>query len=186
MGYSKEHIAATRAKIVKAAGRVFRRDGYEAAKIDAIMADAGLTRGGFYAHFASKKALFEAVMAERFDFTAQIGMLNQAGMRGPGALAKAGSEYLRFDRRESIGQACCMASSAIDAMRAGPEARAAFGERLRELADLVRENGANPPLPVLAAAVGALILARASDEELAQQILAETLGSLAGSLEKQG
>ncbi|MBX2856452.1 MAG: TetR/AcrR family transcriptional regulator [Rhodobacteraceae bacterium] len=182
MGYSKEHIAATRARIVEAAGRVFRRNGYEAAKIDAIMAEAGLTRGGFYAHFQSKKTLFEAVMAERFDFTNQIDRLNAAGLTGPVALAKAGSEYLRHDRRDTIGEACCMASSAIDAMRAGPVARAAFGGQLRDLAERVAANGVEPPLPMLATAVGALILARASDDELAAEVLRDALAALEASL----
>lgn len=175
MGYSKEHIAATRARIVAAAGRVFRRDGYGAAKIDVIMADAGLTRGGFYAHFRSKAALYEAVIAERFDFTNQIIGLNEAGIVGPDALTKAATEYLRFERRETIGQACSMASSAIDTMRAGPEARAAFGARLRDLADLIEENGSPEPLSYLATVVGALILARASDDHLAKEVLSAAL-----------
>ena len=98
-------------------------------------------------------------------------------------MIKAGSEYLRFDRRDEIGGACCMASSAVDAMRAGPEARAAFGARLRDLAALVESNGVQSPLPMLATAVGALTLARASDDELAEDLLRQTLEMLQQSLE---
>ena len=54
MRYASGHKEQTRAKIVKAAGKVFRRDGFHAAGVDKVMEEAGLTAGGFYAHFASK------------------------------------------------------------------------------------------------------------------------------------
>ena len=41
-----------------AAGRIFRRLGFRGGGVDAVMAEAGLTAGGFYAHFKNKDALF--------------------------------------------------------------------------------------------------------------------------------
>ncbi|MEM7269544.1 MAG: helix-turn-helix domain-containing protein, partial [Pseudomonadota bacterium] len=102
MGYTAEHVASTKARIIKAAGREFRRVGYEAAGIDKIMSEAGLTRGGFYAHFKSKADLFAAVMAEPFDFANQINQLHNAGLKGDSALQKAFGEYLRPERRDVI------------------------------------------------------------------------------------
>src|SRR3954462_10853780 len=62
MRYAADHKRRTRARILGAAGRVFRREGYHAAGVDKVMEEAGLTAGGFYAHFASKQALLaEAV-----------------------------------------------------------------------------------------------------------------------------
>ncbi|HJS84299.1 MAG TPA: helix-turn-helix domain-containing protein, partial [Acetobacteraceae bacterium] len=49
--------AETRARIIEAAGRLFRERGIDAVGLDAIMHEAGLTHGGFYAHFPSKEAL---------------------------------------------------------------------------------------------------------------------------------
>ena len=46
MPLSAEHKERTRARILAAAGRVFRRQGYAATAVDAVMAEAGLTRGG--------------------------------------------------------------------------------------------------------------------------------------------
>ena len=63
MPLSAEHKERTRARILAAAGRVFRRQGYAATAVDAVMAEAGLTPGGFYAHFPSKEALFAEVLA---------------------------------------------------------------------------------------------------------------------------
>ena len=62
MRYPHGHKEKTRARIVEAAGRVFRREGYHAAGIDQVMAEAGLTAGGFYAHFASKEALLSEAL----------------------------------------------------------------------------------------------------------------------------
>ena len=55
----------SRARIVDAAARLFRQRGYQGATIDQVMAAAGLTHGGFYAHFASKQALFREVVRSR-------------------------------------------------------------------------------------------------------------------------
>ena len=60
MGYSSDHKDRTRERVVTAAGRLFRRYGYNGVGIDEIMAAAGLTRGGFYAHLKSKRDRFAA------------------------------------------------------------------------------------------------------------------------------
>ncbi len=54
---------ATHERIVEAASRAIRRNGYDGAGVADIMKDAGLTHGGFYAHFASR----EAMLAEAAD-----------------------------------------------------------------------------------------------------------------------
>ena len=53
---------ATKQKLLEASYRVFTRDGFEAARIEDIAAEAGFTRGAFYAHFASKGDLFIALL----------------------------------------------------------------------------------------------------------------------------
>ncbi len=63
MRYAPDHKAKTRGKILAAAGRVFRRLGYHAAGVDRVMEEAGLTSGGFYAHFESKEALLAEAIA---------------------------------------------------------------------------------------------------------------------------
>ena len=51
--YGKEHKEQTRRRIVETSGRRFKVDGVNASGIATLMADAGLTNGAFYAHFAS-------------------------------------------------------------------------------------------------------------------------------------
>lgn len=62
MPYPKDHKTRSRARIVEAARELFNTHGFDRVSIDMVMRKAGLTRGAFYAHFASKEALFaEAV-----------------------------------------------------------------------------------------------------------------------------
>jgi TetR/AcrR family transcriptional regulator, transcriptional repressor for nem operon len=56
--YSKQHRDRTRQKILASACRLFSAKGYAAASIDEVMREAGLTRGGFYYHFSSKRQLY--------------------------------------------------------------------------------------------------------------------------------
>src|SRR3569623_1183366 len=83
MRYGKDHKAATRQRIVEAAGRRFKADGIDSAGVAALMSDAGLTNGAFYGHFTSKEDLVANVLADqlraqRRSFDAQPG--DRAGL----------------------------------------------------------------------------------------------------------
>ena len=65
MRYGKEHKQATRRRIIQTAGRRFKRDGIDGSGIATLMADAGLTNGAFYAHFASKEDLVATAVADQ-------------------------------------------------------------------------------------------------------------------------
>jgi hypothetical protein len=54
MPYPAGHRDRVRSRIVESARRLFNRAGFDGVSVNAIMADAGLTRGGFYTYFASK------------------------------------------------------------------------------------------------------------------------------------
>jgi AcrR family transcriptional regulator len=62
----KEKQADTRRRLLEAAGRVFARSGLHHASIDDVAAEAGFTKGAFYANFASKEELFLAMLDEKF------------------------------------------------------------------------------------------------------------------------
>src|SRR5436305_1037582 len=65
MRYGKDQKQATRQRILQAAGRRFKQDGIDGAGLAAVMSDAGLTNGAFYAHFASKEDLVANVVADQ-------------------------------------------------------------------------------------------------------------------------
>lgn len=68
----QKHNAKVRARIMAAAGEMFRKNGYDGTGIDALMAEAGLTRGAFYAHFMSKEALFVEVLSSDDPLVARL------------------------------------------------------------------------------------------------------------------
>lgn len=174
----------TRQRILDAASRQFRQHGYAGTAIDAIMAEAGLTRGGFYAHFRSKAELFAAVVGSGDGL---VHRLQQRQEDAPAALAAAAaatlSDYLGPVDPQAPG--CGLATLAADVARADEAARRAFSAQIDAFWRELFRGRATPPggadtetaLRILALAVGALTLARASDD----RPLAEALLSAAGS-----
>lgn len=140
MPYSAEHKAETRTRILEAAGRLFRREGFRGVGIDTVMAEAGLTRGGFYAHFAAKEDLLRAVVSEVV-FADLIRRHEHDGREDPPAwLATAIDGYLSEAHRDRAMEGvpdCPMAALAADVARAGPEVRAAFTEVARDLLETI-------------------------------------------------
>jgi TetR/AcrR family transcriptional repressor of nem operon len=70
MRYSSEHKTETRSRIVRNASRVLRDNGLNGIGIVGLMKAAGLTRGGFYAHFKSREALVAEAVAQALAETA--------------------------------------------------------------------------------------------------------------------
>src|SRR6476469_8301155 len=65
--YRPEHKEATRRRMIEAAGRRFKSDGIDGSVIATLVADAGLTNGAFYGHFASKDDLVASVVAQQLE-----------------------------------------------------------------------------------------------------------------------
>jgi AcrR family transcriptional regulator len=70
---------ATQARIVEAAYRLFIEQGFHATSIRQVAEAAGVTVGGIYAHFASKEAIWEAVLMDRHPYHEVMALLQQAG-----------------------------------------------------------------------------------------------------------
>ena len=60
----QQYSASTKRALVKAAEKRFTEHGYSATSLDAIAADAKVTKGALYHHYSGKQALFEAVFAD--------------------------------------------------------------------------------------------------------------------------
>lgn len=180
MRYDAEHKDRTRARILEQAAAAFRREGYRGVGIDRIMAAARLTRGGFYAHFRSKAALFAAVLGLEADF---VRRLRQARGDAPaGSPAAAGAVirgYLAPENREGVAAGCTLATLTNDAARADDAARTAYASLVedltRELEKHVhpRDTAARAnALEAVALCVGGIGLARGIGEEaLAREVL---------------
>ena len=82
----QERTEETRSRLLKAAEKIFFRDGFEAAKLEEIASRAGYTRGAFYANFASKEDLFIAMLEKEAlnrltDVRAAIGNLQPSAAK---------------------------------------------------------------------------------------------------------
>jgi len=101
--YSREHKQAMRQRIIEAAGRRFKTDGIDGSGIAALMADAGLTNGAFYAHFDSKDDLVATTVAPQLHAQCEsVGVL-PPGRAGVEHILR---EYLSVRHRDDPGHGC--------------------------------------------------------------------------------
>jgi TetR/AcrR family transcriptional regulator, transcriptional repressor for nem operon len=172
---------ATHARIVEAAARAIRRSGYSGAGVADIMKDAGLTHGGFYAHFASRAAML-AEAADRAGAEGVAAVARIAAAAPPRqALPAMMRAYLSKAHVEAVETGCGVAALCSETPRQAPEVRRAATRRIKEMVDLVaRESpdwgqpGAHErALVTVATMVGALVLARAVDDARLSEALRE-------------
>ena len=110
MRYSLEHKARNREKILAMAARSIREHGGDTSGIGTVMKKAGLTKGGFYRHFASKDDLFVEAVARAFDEMG-TGMLEAAKSAPEGQVLRAIIErYLSTSHANSPGMGCVVAA----------------------------------------------------------------------------
>jgi TetR/AcrR family transcriptional regulator, transcriptional repressor for nem operon len=172
---------ATHERIVEVAARAIRRTGYGGTGVADIMKEAGLTHGGFYAHFASREAML-AEAADRAGAEA-VAALARIAAAGPPqhALKSLLGAYLSKAHVEGVETGCAVAALGSEMPRQAPEVRRAATRRIKEQIDLVARQspdwgqpGAHErALVTVATMVGALVLARAVDDPKLSDALRE-------------
>ena len=121
--YGQEHKDATRKRIIEAAGRRLKRDGIDRSGIATLMADAGLTNGAFYAHFASKDDLVARVIEEELRLQAQTFGALPDGLAGAEQLVRA---YLSPEHRDQRDLGCTSAALLDEIGRSTHAAKEAY------------------------------------------------------------
>ena len=187
MRYDAEHKQQTRDKVVKAAARAIRAKGPDGVGIAQVMADVGLTHGGFYAHFASKDDLVAAAVGQMFDESrARLAAETHDRPAADGLRAYI-DFYLSSAHRDARRAGCPIASLASDLPRMAAKQRRHFSagsERLVEaLAALLRDVGRPEPVAdarsTFAELLGALSIARIeSDAGRSDEILASSRAAI--------
>ena len=189
MKVSKEQMAENRERILDVAAQLFREKGFDGIGVADLMKSAGLTHGGFYGHFASKDELMAEASARALQRlqAAWAAMAREASAQGQEPLAVIEAAYLSPRHRDAPGQGCLLAALGSDAARQGPAVRRAVTEGVRAqvegLASLVpgRTKAARRQraLADYASLVGAMVLARAvDDEDRSNEILRAAAASL--------
>jgi TetR/AcrR family transcriptional repressor of nem operon len=184
MRVSREVAEQNRKSVVDTASRLFRENGYDGIGVAALMKAAGLTHGGFYKQFEDKAALAaeatEAALNE--DRGKWAGVIASSGGAGAGSPAAALADwYLSPQHAGMRAEGCAFAALASEAPRQPAPVRAAFTRAIEESAALLTtpDTPSDEALRQLSAMVGALVLARATDDPgLADDILSAARASL--------
>src|SRR6266702_7925331 len=179
---------ATRSQLVAIATRMFAERGYEDTAIEAVLREAGVSRGSLYHHFASKEALFEAVAEEVETSVGEQTLAAADGIPEPVAALRAGFlAWIRLAGDPVVRRILLIDAPSVlgwERWRAMEEAHA-LGLIRAVLQVLAAEGKLRPELAgtlahVLLASVNevALLVARSQDQEAAMQAGADAIDEL--------
>lgn len=180
MRYSESHKEETHKKVLKAASRALREKGPDRLTVPEVMAAAGLTHGGFYAHFKSKDDLIAETIRDIFAFSRERARAMVAGMPPAHALATFVDFYVSDQHRDVPSRGCPLVMLSSDMPRQSRKVRAAFDAGAKSLknflAGMIGDLGHAEPeklaATVLSAMAGAVALSRAvSDKVLSDDLL---------------
>ena len=165
MRYDAEHKQKTRERVLKAAARAIRADGPHKIGVAAVMAEAGLTHGGFYAHFGSKDDFVAAAVGQMFaEGRSRLDRAMDGRTPGQG-LATYVDFYLSAGHRDTRTAGCPLPFLSADAPRLAAPSRERFAQGVVDLTDRLAQ--------ILAQ------LGRADPEETAGSMLSEMVGAVA-------
>jgi TetR/AcrR family transcriptional repressor of nem operon len=170
MRVSREAAAESKSRIVRAASKMIRERGVDAASIADVMQASGMTHGGFYKHFDSKSDVVRA--AVRFAFDDVVERLDRrTAESGEAAVAAYIAEYLSQEHVAQPGIGCPVAALGADAGRHSDWLSGEFAAGAEELIERVSNaNGKSSPdkrsaraaaIRTLTQLVGAVVIARA-------------------------
>lgn len=178
---------ATHERIVEVAARAIRRSGYAGTGVADIMREAGLTHGGFYAHFESRDALLaeagDRAGAESVALAARVAAAAPAGQ----ALQAMMQAYLSQEHMDAIETGCPVAALGSEMPRQTPEVRHAATIHIKEMIDLFarqlpdwgQPRAHERAMALVCAMIGTAMLARAVDDpRLSTALCAATLKQL--------
>lgn len=170
--YGKAHKQATRRRIIGAAGRRFKRDGIDGSGVAALMADAGLTNGAFYAHFDSKEDLVASAVADQ--------LREQREAFSTQSLEEIVRGYLSIEHRDDTEGGCPSAALLDEIARSSDGVKRAYTDgQLAIIEDAAIRLVPDDPesvraqaLSVFALMVGTIQVSRAlADQRLADEVL---------------
>lgn len=170
MGAKAEQKGRSRERIIASAGGLIRENGIAGTSVADVMGGAGMTVGGFYAHFPSKREL----MAETLRTTLRDSMALLATVagdrRGADWIAAVARAYLSRTHRDNPASGCPLPATAGEIGSAGRDLREVLAEEISAMAGRLEghleEDGARHPrgeaLAGIATMIGGLTLARAT------------------------
>jgi TetR/AcrR family transcriptional repressor of nem operon len=172
MRYMKGQKLHTRNRILEMASYGLLRKGADGMSVVDLMKLAGLTHGGFYAHFDSRDALVIEAFALAMDRTISRWLKVTEGK--PVEIDAIVESYLSQYHRDNPARGCALPSLSADIARSSPEARRTFAKKLEEMIDVLarrlpRESAKEAgqvAIGVLATMMGSIVLSRAAGSKM--------------------
>ena len=189
MRYSKEHKLETHARIVKKASVRLREKGAHGVGVADLMKEAGLTHGGFYAHFDSREALVIEAFADAMDRSTERWRKLAEQTPPEKRLATIVGTYLTPLHRDDPGHGCAVPTLGAEIARESPKTRKAFAAKLEQMIDMLaaqipelpRKAARKQAMAVIATLMGTLVLARvAGNGDFSDEILGAGREALLG------
>ncbi len=179
MRRTKEEAAETKAQIIACAAKLFRENGIARTSVADVMQAAGLTHGGFYRHFGSKDELADAAMDHAFAGTVQdVGSVFAEHEAASERIRAFEGYYLSARHVANKAGGCPAAALAGEVSCANDETRSVFSKGVNTMVAQLEDNlvgnsvaKRQAALRSFATQLGAVVLARATTSELADEIL---------------
>ena len=192
MRYSKDHKKKTRQKILETAGKLIKKQGVKNTSIDQIMGEAGLTRGGFYAHFKSKNQLVSEMLKLNTGLMRML--MEREGDEDDELVAETiriFTTYLNPENRKKVGTGCTLATMPLESARGNKAVRKAYTRRFETILNEIEKglsgnkDSKSRALTTAVLAIGGVILSRATDnsnisDEIEKICLKEIKSQLTG------
>jgi TetR/AcrR family transcriptional repressor of nem operon len=180
MRYSREHKQETHDRIVRKASVRLREKGAHGIGVADLMKEAGLTHGGFYAHFNSREALVVEAFAYAMDRSMEHWKQLAEQTAPEKRLPLMAETYLTPLHRDDPGHGCSIPSLGAEIARESPKTRKAFAAKIDEMIEMMADQITGVPrkaarkqaIATLATMAGTLLLARiAGTSELSDEVL---------------
>lgn len=174
MAVRKDKKVQTHKKIVEQASHLFREKGIDGAGVAEVMKAAGLTHGGFYAHFTNKDDLVLESFQYAIDTKRKQWFKGLDDMDDETWISRVIARYLRNDHKEGLADGCAFAALGSELARADDFMKAALEPQIREVATCIAqhldgprpdpkkcaEGAGNRALALYALCIGGMVLAR--------------------------
>jgi TetR/AcrR family transcriptional repressor of nem operon len=187
--YPTEHKGETRRRILAASDALMKAQGIAAASVEEVMREAGLTVGGFYAHFASKDELAAETLLFGLERSFERTIRALDGLHGKAWVRAMIRGYLAQAEDDALERACPMTLLLGDVARADDDRKRRFADLTRAMLDRVAPHfppchGLSPrqvALATYAALVGAVGFARTSPSRSARQAILRSCETMLGA-----
>ena len=173
MNLKAQQKIISRQRIINVASRLFKTNGYAATGIDQIMEEAGLTAGGFYAHFKSKTHLLEESLEHSLNKSRELLLKGTENLAGPEKNKLIMKKYVSLIHRDLVENGCIIPALGSEIYRGSKKNNKLVENYLSGWVDILVTNMQSDEnesekrkraFAWISQAVGAILLSRITNE----------------------